>query len=239
MENKIKYHPQRTEIEKDIIDGMSNVEIAKKYSTKVFKLSKDTVRRYRENNLPGVMQFAQTAHGEGVARQISDSLEIMQSVQKSALDSLRDPGDPRKISVNPSTKEMKIRWYDREAKKGGYRTLESFLTDLPDEIEVKGIYGNAQDPRTTLFQATDKILRCMELISKTRGFINDGTTVNVNSQSTRMTTSEIAEGTKQALTDYPEALDAWINWFMDWCAQKNEEARKAIEYSNGRNNIQS
>lgn len=238
MENKITYHPQRNEIEKDIINGMSNVEIAKKYSTKVFKLSKDTVRRYRESSLPGVMRFAQREHAEGVARQISDSLEIMQAVQESALDSLRDPENPEKISVNPTTKEMKIRWFDTEAKKGGYRTLESFLSDIPDEIEVKGIYGNAKDPRTTLFEATDKILRCMELISKTQGFINDGTTINIDSQSTRMTTAEIAEGTRQALTDYPEALDAWVNWFLDWCAQKNEEARKALEYSN-EHNIQS
>ncbi len=238
MDNKISYHPKRAEIEKAIIDGVSSAEIARKYSTKAFKISRETVRRYRDNNLPSIMQFAQREHGDGVVRQISDSLDILQAVRESALDSLRDPENPEKISVSPTTKEMKIRWYDPETRTGGYRTLDSLLRDVPDELEVKGVYGNAKDPRTILFEATDKILRCIELIGKSQGLINDGTTININNQGTDMTTAEIATGTKQALADYPEALDAWVNWFLDWCAQKNEEARKALEYSN-EHNIQS
>ncbi len=229
MESKIQYHPQRTEIEKDIIDGVPFREIAKKYSSKSFKLSRETIRRYKENSLPSVMRYSQVQHADGVARIATDCMTDLESVRQAAINALQDPDNPGQININPSAKEMKIRWYDSDTKKYGVSSLKELLDKIPDEKEVQGIYGNAKDPRTLLLDTTEKMLKCMELISKTQGFISDGTTVNITN--TNMTTSEIADMTEKALSDYPEALDAWTNAFLEWCAQRNEDARKAIEYS--------
>jgi hypothetical protein len=88
--NSITARPDRADVEADIIAGMSNVAVAKKYG-----LSKDAVRRHKEHNMPAVLAAVVQQREQAGAVKAVDRAELLYRKASAILDEASAKGDTR------------------------------------------------------------------------------------------------------------------------------------------------
>ena len=97
----VEYHPQKTKIQRSIINGESTRDIAKKYSTPACKLSPEAVRRYKDEKLPQVLRLAQLDDVDGVIDRINEYMITIDQFYTSIKQVLDNPENPGTICFYP------------------------------------------------------------------------------------------------------------------------------------------
>ena len=228
----VEYHPQKTKIQRSIINGESTRDIAKKYSTPACKLSSEAVRRYKDEKLPQVLRLAQLDDVDGVIDRINEYMITVDQFYTSIKHVLDNPENPGTICFYPRAEEIKVKWYDDVECKWKVGILQDLLNTAGEKSKkvIAGVYVNGRDPREYLLRTAEVLRGQLETMSKVRGFITENnTTVNIG---TNTTVNDIANLMKEACAPWPDAVDAFVTALMDYSAKMNEEARKAMELYN-------
>lgn len=224
----VECHPQKTKIQRAIIDGERTADIVKRYSTPACKLSRESVRRYKEEKLPHVLRLAQLDDVDGVIDRINEYMITVDQFYNSIRQVLDNPENPGTVCFYPRAEEIKVKWYDADTEKWKVNNLQTLLTGT--EKAIGGVYVNGRDPREYLLRTAEVLRGQLETMSKVRGYITENnTTVNIG---TNTTVNDIANLMKEACAPWPEAVDAFVTALMDYSAKQNEEARKAMELYN-------
>ena len=85
---------------------------------------------------------------------------------------------------------------------------------------VDKLYLNCQDPRITLLKAVDTLNRQLELLAKAKGIATDHISVDIK---TTLAVPELVKLIREALIEYPEALESVISKLSDFI-QGEEQA---------------
>ena len=203
---KIETHPQRANIERDIIRGLSLRQIANKYGG----ITHATVKNYRDANMTLLLRHAQVESADGIVARINEYMDNIEALRDSIIDILRDPNDPSKISYYPQAQEIKIKYKD----KGQWRVdkLQDLLERAQEknpQASIKGTYVEVTDPRVMLVKVADTLNRNLELLCKVNGTITTNAKLDVSISQER-DVSEIVEIAKNTLSPWPEALDVFV-----------------------------
>ena len=203
---KIDYHPQKMQIERDIINGVPDDTIADNYGG----ISQQAVRRYRKDRMPEIMRHADLETTEGIIRRINEYLDDVEHLYKSVKEFLEDPDVPGKMDFTPHASEVYMT-YDPDS--GIRYRKKELIQDILDKLEptpLKLTLG-IQDPRVTMLKTAEVLNRQLELMAKVKGLITENTVV-VNDNST---VTEIIAIARNSLREYPEALEAFTEALLE------------------------
>lgn len=226
----VELHPQKTAIERDILQGIPNASIAKKYEN----LNTENVRRYRNERMSEMLRHAQLETVDGLVGRINEYMDTVEDLKSSIITVLEDPERPGHICYYPRAEEIKVKYYDKETQKSHIAKLQSLLdqTEKGGGYTVKGAYVEGQDPRITLLKTAEVLNRQLELLSKARGYITEDNNITINAGASG-TVEDIANIAREALAPYPEALDAFVNALLDAAAEGDNELKKQLEARTG------
>lgn len=206
---KIDSHPQKMQIERDIINGVPDDTIADNYGG----ISQQSVRRYRKDRMPEIMRHADLETTEGIIRRINEYLDDVEHLYKSVKEFLDDPNVPGKMDFTPHASEVYMTYETTDPDSGKRYRKKELIQDILDKLEpapLKLTLG-IQDPRVTMLKTAEVLNRQLELMAKVKGLITENTVV-VNDNST---VTEIIAIARNALRDYPEALEAFTEALLE------------------------
>ena len=206
---KIDSHPQKMQIERDIINGVSDRDIATHYDS----LTQSSVSRYRRDRMPEMMRRADLETTEGIIRRINEYLDDVEHLYKSVKEFLDDPNVPGKMDFTPHASEVYMTYETIDPDSGKRYRKKELIQDILDKLEptpLKLTLG-IQDPRVTMLKTAEVLNRQLELMAKVKGLITENTVV-VNDNST---VTEIIAIARNALRDYPEALEAFTEALLE------------------------
>ena len=206
---KIDYHPQKMQIERDIINGVPDDTIADNYGG----ISQQAVRRYRKDRMPEIMRHADLETTEGIIRRINEYLDDVEHLYKSVKEFLEDPDVPGKMDFTPHASEVYMTYESIDPDSGIRYRKKELIQDILDKLEptpLKLTLG-IQDPRVTMLKTAEVLNRQLELMAKVKGLITENTVV-VNDNST---VTEIIAIARNSLREYPEALEAFTQALLE------------------------
>lgn len=168
----VEKHPDRIEIEREIVAGKSSREIATAHSTDNYPLSKGSIQRYKENRLPVLIQKSEMETVAGLISRLQENVVDMLNFYNSIKETLRDP-DTGEICYSPRASEIKaIFTRDGEKRKA---TLQQIIdNEIPEGFTIKGISLSNVDPRVMFVKATETLNKTLELLLKASGGIQEG-----------------------------------------------------------------
>ncbi len=222
----LEYHPQRAQIQRDILAGVPNTRIAKKYSTSTVKISTDAVRRYKQTKLPMMLRHAELEEVDGIVNRINEYLDTVEQFYNSIRKVLDNPESPGEVCYYPTAEEVKIKFFNDATNKWEVDTLQHLLSSIEKKAPIiKGVYVNGKDPREYLLRTAETLNKQLETISRVKGYIAEcgDTTVNIASGNVE----DIANIAREALAPYPEALDAFVSALLAEADKQDSEAQKA------------
>lgn len=217
----VSYHPKRNKIESDIINGIPDREIARKYHN----LNYESVRSYRLNKMPQILKHAQGEEADGLVARINDYMDTIDDLRESILNILDNPENPGHICYYPRAEEIRVKYHDKSENKDKIAKLQDLLDGVERSKErfVRGVYVDAQDPRTTLLKTADVLNRQLELLCKAKGYISDDTNVTINQSTATGNVEDIIAITREALAPYPEAKEAFVSALLAAAAEGDRE----------------
>lgn len=223
----VEVHPQRTEIEKDIISGKPVDIIATTYP----HLSCTSIKRYRDTRMPQILRHAQLETVEGLIGRINEYMDTVEDLKDSITSVLDDPERPGHICYYPRAEEIKVKYYDKESR--GYKVdkLQNLLQgarEKNDSITITGAHVEGSDPRLTLLKTADVLNRQLELLCKTKGYIVEDNSVTINAGASG-TVGDIADIARIALAPYPEAMEAFVTALLSAAAEGDKELKAELE----------
>ena len=221
----INTHPERIQIEKDILKGDSFRAIAERYSTEKHKLSRETVRRYSQEKLPQLISKAELSTVEGIIDRINSLLCKVGQLYDSICDYLEDPEHPGYISYKPNALEQDVT-YTTTGEDGKPVKKVASLQTLLKQVEDNGItpvevYIKTPEPRALMLKTAEVLNKQLELLCKAKGYIKDTIpTGTASSSPTSMSQYEFIQFIKEAIEPYPEAYDAFIKKMANFIDDK-------------------
>lgn len=205
----IEVHPEREQIENDIIHGVSYRKIAEKYG-----MSNTTVFNYAHSRLKDLLIDSKKMRQWNGDRLVGEIEKILSRAQKlfDALDDyLQDPRDPDKYTVSPRADDIDVVYYDGEVDGKAAKRVAK-LQDLIDELRGNEkivldhrLRGN--DPRKLFLETIDRLGAQLEKIGKIRGEIKDAT-ITIQSSEVWVNFQQII---LEELRDFPEVRQALAN----------------------------
>lgn len=225
LKYNIEYHPKKVQIEKDIIAGVSDRQIAEKYNTPTVGVSKEAVRRYRKDKMPMILRHAELDEADGVINRINEYLDTVEQFYNSIRRVLDDPERPGEVCYYPRAEEVKVKWYNKDTEKYEVDTLQHLIDGL-DITYIKGVYVTGKDPREYLLRTAETLNKMLETMSRVRGYITESgnTTVNIASGSVE----DLANIARTALAPFPGALEAFAKAIDADADRQEAEAQKAM-----------
>lgn len=223
----IEYHPKRAQIQRDIINGLPNSQVAKKYSTSTVKISTDAVRRYKLEKLPMMLRHAELDEVDGIVNRINEYLDTVEQFYNSIRKVLDNPDAPGEVCYYPTAEEVKVKYFNDATNRWEVDTLQHLLNNIEKSTPmIKGVYVNGKDPREYLLRTAETLNKQLETISRVKGYIAEcgDTTVNIASGNVE----DIANIAREALAPYPGALDAFVNALLDEADKQDAETQKAL-----------
>ncbi len=204
---KIENHPQRKNIERDIVNGVPDSRIASNY----VGISDNTVRRYRTRKMPQILRHEETRRAEGLLDRISEYLDNIDELFSATREWLADPDDPTKMCFAPHAEELLVVYTDMDSDRP--KTRKAPLSELlkKTSVYVDGISFMGQDPRVTMIKTAEVLNKQLELLCRTQGLIQAQTNIDVNVNATTGNLDDIVAIARRALAPYPEALQAFVS----------------------------
>lgn len=208
---KIESHPQRMQIEGDILKGVPDTHIASNY----VGISEKAVSRYRRDRMAEMLRHQDLETSEGIIRRINENLDAVEALYASIQDFLEDPDCPGKIIFNPHASEIDITW--EEYTDGKVIRHKDTLQDLMSKVPgyVSNVKINTQDPRVTMLRTAEVLNKQLELLCRTKGLIQEKTDVNVNISASEGNVYDIVSIARKALEPWPDAMQAFIDALME------------------------
>lgn len=210
-------HPQRSSIEKDIIRGVSNKEIAKKYSGTAGIISPSGVSRYKNERMAKILSHAQLDTVDGLVGRINDYMDTVEDLRDSILKILEDPENPGHICYYPKATEIKVKYYNDKTEKYAIGELQDLIEEVGKRHEnynVKSVYVEGSDPRITLLRVSDILVKHLELLCKAKGYISEENNITINAEASG-DVEEFVNIARTALAPYPEASEAFVNALLE------------------------
>jgi len=197
---KIYKHPQREQIEKEIVDGVPYREISRRWGMSVHAVSMYANRRLRD--LLRHSEKAKGWDGDRIISEIESALEKAQKMLDACDEWLTDPENPEKYNLDPRGDEIEVvYYYEGKKRKGRLQDVLDFLADNGvNPIEVK---HKRADPRKLLLEAVERLGAQVERIARTRGDIAD-VTINLYQSQTWIQFQQLV---LESLRDHPEARE--------------------------------
>ena len=220
MKSIIANSPHRLEIERDILAGVPTRDIAQKYGIK----SNSVVHQYAKKKMPELISKAELQTVEGLIDRISKYMSTVEALIASITEWLEDPSGRLSIDASPRASEITVMYMVRQGDKIIRRkaTLQELLDEIYNESNktVDKLYLNCQDPRITLLKAVDTLNRQLELLAKAKVIATDHISVDIK---TTLAVPELVKLIREALIEYPEALESVISKLSDFI-QGEEQA---------------
>ena len=168
---------------------------------------------YQADRMPELMRHADLETTEGIIRRINEYLDDVEHLYKSVKEFLDDPNVPGKMDFTPHASEVYMTYETIDPDSGKRYRKKELIQDILDKLEptpLKLTLG-IQDPRVTMLKTAEVLNRQLELMAKVKGLITENTVV-VNDNST---VTEIIAIARNALRDYPEALEAFTEALLE------------------------
>lgn len=219
----VEIHPQKAAIEKDILSGMTNNAIAKKYAS----ISHESVRHYKEERMPQILRHAQLETVDGLIGRINEYMDTVEALRDAIVAVLEDPDNPGHLCYYPKADEIKVKYYDEKTEKYAVKKLQDLLQDAgrKKDVAITGAYIEGSDPRLTLLKTSDVLNRQLELLCKAKGYITEENNITISAEASG-TVEDIANIAREALAPYPEALEAFVNALLNAAADGDEKLMK-------------
>lgn len=208
---KIETHPQRMQIESDIIAGKTGYEIANNYDG----ISEAAVKRYRKDRMPEMLRHAELENVDGILRRINENMLAVESLYSAVREFLEDPDNPGRIVFNPHASEIDVTW--EEYTDGKVIRHKDTMQDLMSKVPgyVSNVKINTMDPRVTMLRTAEVLNKQLELLCRTKGLIQEKTDVNVNIGSKEGNVYDIVSVARRALAPWPDAMQAFIDALIE------------------------
>ena len=199
----IANHPQRQEIEADILQGGPCTDIAKKYG-----ISSSAVDRYKKKALRQQLQIAAIKDVDSLIDRLNEYLDGVDQMYDSIYDWLSDPDDPARLTIEPRSREVSV-ITETETGDKTVRRKEK-LSDILDEIRDSGrrvleVAVSWTDPRQLLLSTVNTLQKTLEIIAKAKGDIVD---TKVEVRAVTGNTADIISKITKALEPFPGAIEA-------------------------------
>ena len=223
----VEIHPQRAEIEKDILSGKSADVIATAYP----HLSNASVKRYRDSRMPQILRHAQLETVEGLIGRINEYMDTVEDLKDSIITVLDNPENPGHICYYPRAEEIKVKYYDKESLRYKVDKLQNLLQNASERnssITITGAHVEGSDPRLSLLKTADVLNRQLELLCKTKGYIVEDNSVTINTGASG-NVGDIADIARTALAPYPEAMEAFVSALLSAAAEGDKELKAELE----------
>lgn len=172
----VEQHPQREEIELELIQGDSFRDVSGRYG-----ISKSALQRYintRFVNLAAeAMKERQLDHGQAIIERIHNLIKRLEKLVNAADDWLTDPNDPEKYTLHPRADEVEVVYYTYDGEGKPIRHKKK-LQELINQIEgtgkeTAGLQWKNADIRTLLPRTADSLHRQLDLVAKILGEVKE------------------------------------------------------------------
>lgn len=195
-------HPQRQEIETDLLKGESCVSIAKKYG-----LSSSAVDRYRRKVLSSQLKLADIKNIDDIMARLNNYLDLAEQGMESLQEMLDDPDRPGLLSFVPHVKDIEVIYLAEEDDKVVKKktSLQELLDRVNERYTVQEMKYSGKDPRELLAKYMEIASKQLELLAKAKGDIVD---TKVEVRAVTASASEIVDKIRVALKPYPGAIEA-------------------------------
>lgn len=223
----IEYHPKKAQIEKDIIAGVPDRQIAEKYNTPTVSVSRQAVYRYRKDKMPMILRHAELDEVDGVINRINEYLDTVEQFYNSIRRVLDDPERPGEVCYYPRAEEVKVKWYNKDTEKYEVDTLQHLIDGL-DIPFIKGVYVTGKDPREYLLRTAETLNKMLETMSRVRGYITESGNTTVNIASASGSVEDLANVIRKAAAPWPGASEAIANALLADADRQDAEAQKAL-----------
>lgn len=223
----VEVHPHKMEIERDIIAGKSDKDIADTYS----HLSSMAIKRYRDTRMPQILRHAQLETVEGLIGRINEYMDTVEDLKDSIITVLDNPENPGHICYYPRAEEIRVKYYDKESQRYKVDKLQNLLQcarERNSSITITGAHVEGSDPRLTLLKTADVLNKQLELLCKTKGYIVEDNSVTINAGASG-NVGDIADIARTALAPYPEAMEAFVNALLSAAAEGDKELKAELE----------
>lgn len=223
----VEVHPQKTEIERDIIAGKPDISISRAYP----HLSNMAVKRYRDSRMPQILRHAQLETVDGLIGRINEYMDTVEDLKDSIITVLDNPENPGHICYYPRAEEIKVKYYDKESQRYKVDKLQNLLQSASEKnssITITGAHVEGSDPRITLLKTADVLNRQLELLCKTKGYIVEDNSVTINAGASG-TVGDIADIARTVLAPYPEAMEAFVTALLSAAAEGDKELKAELE----------
>lgn len=218
MVSKVKNHPYRKQIEEAIIKGRSNTYIAEHYSIGQYTLSREAVRRYREELLlTGISHYSDQTI-DNMIHDLCFSLFSIDDLMKAAISELTD--EKGKMHFAPRAEDIKVSYLTHDdpkhPNKKKYANLQEMIDLVKNGMQIDPLkihILNTQHPADIMFKCADLQIRFLWVMFK--GQVYKWTHPEIEAereQSSKTnyqdTLNHMVELLNEALEDYPEAREA-------------------------------
>jgi hypothetical protein len=167
--NQIEVHPERAEIDKAIVEGVTQKEISRR-----FGVPQPVISRYVWNSFARTKVQADIArdvsHGNMVLAHMMRMLETLEKMRQSLMEYLQDPNDPSKFWVGPRATEIDVVYDAPRANEAGvYRertklsTLLEEIRDAHPEFEMVEVNVKTADARKLLLDVVNSTAKQLQL----------------------------------------------------------------------------
>lgn len=193
----IETHPRRSEIEKDLLEGMPQRAVANKYG-----LSTACVHRYsaskfaREVN--SATSRASALHADSLAETLTNLYSGVSKLYRACDDWLTDPSNPEAYTLEPRASEIDVIYYDANNCKRRGR-----LQDVLNKADAQAVAVQRIDTRALLLQVVDKAGVTLERIGRMTGAVTEQVDVTIHDPREQKLLSILSE----ELEGYPEILE--------------------------------
>ena len=175
----VEKHPNRIQIEEDLIKGVSIAEIARKYH-----IRRQSVSRYRDSKLAIRLKNAHDLADLRDADKLWDAIVSITDRARKLYDAcdeyLTDPDDPSKYSLDIRASEIRV-IYEVPGSNGRPKTRRANLQELIDlverEIPINNIEIKGSDIKKVLLDTAKVLTNQLELLAKIQGQIK---TIQIN-----------------------------------------------------------
>lgn len=218
MISKVKNHPYRSQIDQDIIKGRSNTYIAEHYSIGQYTLSREAVRRYREELLlTGISHFSDQTI-DNMIHDLNFSLFSIDDLMKAAIDALTD--EKGKMYFAPRAEDIKVSYLTHDDPKHPDKKKFANLQEMIDLVrhgtqidDLKIHILNTKHPTEIMFKCADLQIRYLWVLYKGQQYKWTHPEIETeraqrSESNSQDTLNHIVALIKEALEDYPEALEA-------------------------------
>jgi len=170
----VEKHPNRLQIEEDLIKGVPVSEIARKYH-----IRKASIIKYRDDKLPVRLKNAHDLADLRDADKLWNAIVSITERAKKLYDAcdeyLTDPEDPSKYTLDPRAGEIRVIYETIDPATGRRKSARATLQELIDlvqnDIPLNNIEIKTTDIKKVLLDTAKVLTNQLELLAKIQGQI--------------------------------------------------------------------